>query len=114
MRRTPRDSLQRLSTGPVSGGISIILLRHFLLSRQPYVWTGAKPYSPCARKYDPLFFLPYLSNNCLEVLRMMSQQKGVLREDIADLEKAEQQIDQFIERRVREAKDANAIRRGRG
>jgi hypothetical protein len=44
---------------------------------------------------------------------MMSQQKGVLRVDIADLEKAEQQIDQFIERRAREAKDANAIR-GRG
>jgi hypothetical protein len=56
MRRTPRDSLQRPSTGPGSGGISITLLRHFLLSRQPYVWTGAKPYSPCARKYDPLFF----------------------------------------------------------
>jgi hypothetical protein len=44
---------------------------------------------------------------------MMSQQKGVLRVDIANLEKAERQIDQFIERRVREAKDANAIR-GRG
>jgi len=37
MRRTPRDSLQRPSTGPGSGGISLILLRHFLLSRQPYV-----------------------------------------------------------------------------
>ena len=62
---------------------------------------------PCAWN----LFLLLVSPRTMTSLQLIM--RGVLSVDIADLEKAEQQIDQFIERRAREAKDANAIR-GRG